>query len=423
MASSTCRAGAAGRLGPRGAGGTTRGAGPRRARRASEPGPRPVDHGDGRGPIHRNDRVRPDAHQLGVQRDDLRPVGVLPALGARRGRRRSPPAARKARRVPLVPRKRSTTSVRPSSIGGPIPPATVLVAEQHDPARRRSGQRSAPREQHQREQPTDLGLVGHQLVELAGEVDGAAAEVTAGVVTPAGVPRGEYQIHHREHAAQALGQLVVGRHPERDARRADLLLRTRQPRRHRRLRHEECLGDLRGRSGRTRAEGSAPRGHPVPARVSAQEDQAQPLVVHPGRLLRLIARPSCSISSRGSLRVSVCSRRRRSSALRCAVRVSQAPGLPVRPAAAKSAKRRRTPPRHTPRRCPDRRRRAPSRRPRGPTRDGAPPRSGGDDLIVARFDHDPPVGTIGRISRLPPPVIGIRLPISSASSRSLHSMT
>jgi len=71
---------------------------------------------------------------------------------------------------------------------------------------------------------------------------------------------------------------VVGRDPERDSRSPDLLLRPHEPLRHRRLRHEERAGDLVRREAAEGSQGQRDLRLGRQCRVTAREDQAQPLV-------------------------------------------------------------------------------------------------------------------------------------------------
>jgi hypothetical protein len=71
---------------------------------------------------------------------------------------------------------------------------------------------------------------------------------------------------------------VGGRHPERDARIADLSLRAHEPLRHRRVRDEERAGDLLGREPAERAERERDLRLDCERRVAAGEDELEPLV-------------------------------------------------------------------------------------------------------------------------------------------------
>ena len=90
-------------------------------------------------------------------------------------------------------------------------------------------------------QAVHLGLVRHQGREQEGEPDRLGAELHA---HGRPVPGVEDEIDHGEHAAQPLGQEVVGRDAQRDARVANLSLRAHEPLRERRLGHEKGARDL-----------------------------------------------------------------------------------------------------------------------------------------------------------------------------------
>jgi hypothetical protein len=61
-----------------------------------------------------------------------------------------------------------------------VPPAAVLVREEHDaPVGGHAGRATGLGQQQQRQQPDRLGLVGHQLDQQAGQADGLGAQVLA----------------------------------------------------------------------------------------------------------------------------------------------------------------------------------------------------------------------------------------------------
>jgi hypothetical protein len=97
----------------------------------------------------------------------------------------------------------------------PVPPRPVLIREQDELAA--LGTRLAPRvvEDHQREQPTHLRLVGHEDSEQPREPNRLVAQVHPN--EPAGrrrVPFVEDQVEDREHGAEAVRECMVGRHSE-----------------------------------------------------------------------------------------------------------------------------------------------------------------------------------------------------------------
>ena len=106
----------------------------------------------------------------------------------------------------------------------------------------------APRLVHeqQREQPGRLALRREQRDQHPREVERPPGEVVAHERRPGrrGVPGRVEQVDHGERRVEPRRQLLGGRDRERDPRRGDLLLRARQPRRHRRLAHEEGLRDV-----------------------------------------------------------------------------------------------------------------------------------------------------------------------------------
>ena len=128
--------------------------------------------------------------------------------------------------------------------------ASVLVGEE-DELSVGADARVAPRvlQQQQREQPEGLRLVRHQDAEELREADRLGAEIAADerVAGRGGVALVEDEVEHPEHVGHAVGEEVVGRHAERDARLAEPPLRADEPLRERRLRDEERARDLRRR--------------------------------------------------------------------------------------------------------------------------------------------------------------------------------
>ena len=164
---------------------------------------------------------------------------------------------------------------------GPVPARAVLVLEQHELAAR-PRPRLAPRvvEEHQRQQPEDLGLVGHQRREDPGQADRLRRTARAGpaVAGRRVVALVEDEVEHPQHAVEPLGQGVVRRDAVRDPRVADLALRPDEPLGERRLGHEEGPGDLGRREPAERPQRQRhPRVHRQ-GRVAAREDQPQPVV-------------------------------------------------------------------------------------------------------------------------------------------------
>ena len=129
----------------------------------------------------------------------------------------------------------------------------------------------------------DLGLVGHQLDEQAGQADALRAQLAANELVALGrdVALVEHQVHDGEHGSEPVGQLGVRRDSVGDLGGADLVLRSDQPLGHGRLRDQEGPGDLGGlqpgdepqRQRHLRVGGER--------RMAAREDEPE-LVVHHG---------------------------------------------------------------------------------------------------------------------------------------------
>ena len=160
-----------------------------------------------------------DAFEQLVEGEDLGPVGVLRArrLGVHGGDRRlqlvGPDRARASA---------SVTSAAPSAIASPRPQRAVLLG-QRDQRAVGAGPGRAARvgEQHQREQPRDLAVVGEQGEHGPREADRLAREVGALEVGPGGggVALVEDQVEHVQHDPQAVGELALGRQARRSRRR------------------------------------------------------------------------------------------------------------------------------------------------------------------------------------------------------------
>ena len=130
-----------------------------------------------------------------------------------------------------------------------VPERAVLLLQQDDGA---IGEACfAPRvvQEHQRQEPVHLGLVGHELGERASEPDGFA-----GQLVPAAVPLVEDQVDHREDCAQAIREQVGRRYAEWDACGFDLPLRAHESLRHRLVGDEERARDLLRRETSERTE-------------------------------------------------------------------------------------------------------------------------------------------------------------------------
>ena len=110
-------------------------------------------------------------------------------------------------------RQRAVERLAPAGDLRGVPARAVLVGEQHELAVVEPGVPARIVEQHQRPQAVHLGLVRHQLGERRAEPQRLRGEVDAAAVALV-----EDQVDDRQHRRQPLGQQMVGRNPERDAR-------------------------------------------------------------------------------------------------------------------------------------------------------------------------------------------------------------
>jgi hypothetical protein len=127
----------------------------------------------------------------------------------------------------------------------------------------------------QAEQAECLLLVRHQLDEQPGETNRFGTEVAANEVRAGGraVALVEERVENNEHRAEPLRQLVIARHPVRDASVADLVLGSHQPLGHRLGRNHECAGDLDRRQAAQRPQRQRDLSFDRKRRVAAGEDQ------------------------------------------------------------------------------------------------------------------------------------------------------
>ncbi len=112
------------------------------------------------------------------------------------------------------------------------------------------------------------------------EPDRVLAEVRAHEIRAGGsrVSLVEHEVQHGEHRAQPLREEVVRRYAERDARGANLPLRTDESLRHRGLGDEEGSSDLAGREPADLAQCQRDTALGGQRRVAAREDEREPLV-------------------------------------------------------------------------------------------------------------------------------------------------
>ena len=226
--------------------------------------------GDGHGAAELDDRGAGDAAQLAVQGGDLRPITLIVSV---QGRDRGLQDVRSA----AVQRQRPVEHDAAFLDLRGVPERPVLVCQQHELPVSRSRPAARVVQQHHREQPVHLGLVGHQLGERPAETQRLGRQVAAGRRRRvAGV---EDQVHHREHGRETIGQQVVGRHAKRDPGRLDLAFGADQALGHGRLADQERLGDLGRGQAAERPQGERDLGVERECRVTAGEYELEALVL------------------------------------------------------------------------------------------------------------------------------------------------
>jgi hypothetical protein len=229
----------------------------------SEAGRGAGGHRDRRGAVQPDHRGRRAGQPRVVQAHDLPPVGRLGGrrLGVDRGDR-----GLELVRPEILAPERPLDQRAPLGDPPPVPPRPVLVLEGDERAVVvQAGLAAAVLEQHQREQPLDLGDPRQQLVEHPREPDRLRAQVRPDQ-RPAGgrVALVEHQVQHRQHRRQALRQLGRVRDPVRDAGVADLGLGPDDALGDGRLGDQEAPRDLGGRQAAQRPQGQRDLGARAP---------------------------------------------------------------------------------------------------------------------------------------------------------------
>ena len=190
--------------------------------------------------VQRHHRVVRHALEQAVQRQDLRPVGVLGA--------RASSCTRRNRRLQLVrpdrpARQRRGHQRHALGDGAAVPQRPVLLVER-DRARRRdpcapgAARRSAASARATPRPPRRPAAARctARVRRIASPDRSTRCKLGARAARVALV---EDQVEHVQHGAQPLGALSAAGSPNRTPEALDALLRPADPLRHRRLRHEE----------------------------------------------------------------------------------------------------------------------------------------------------------------------------------------
>ena len=137
-------------------------------------------------------------------------------------------------------------------------------------------------EQQQSQDGGGHRLIRQQLVQELGQPDRLRAGVhVVGGLAVDGCMAGRVEaVDHRAHGGQAIGELVLGRHPVGDVGRRDLLPSPGQALRRRGFSGEEHAGDLRRGETAEGAQGKGDPGRRGERGVAAGEDQPQQVVVN-----------------------------------------------------------------------------------------------------------------------------------------------
>ena len=236
----------------------------------------PVAHPHRDRPVQLDDRRRVTHEELVVQGDD-----AVPPRGGGRLRGGVDLGDRGLQHVGAATAGRPQLLAGPGDLAPPPQPPVLLLDRQQLAARPDPGVPPRVLQHQQGQQPARLGLAGHELDELAGQVDRGRRQSSVGGRRVALVER---QVDHRGHAGQPRLEPLGRGDLVRDARVGDLAPRPHEALRHRRRRHEEGAGDVGDLEPRHRAQRERDLRVEGERGVTAREDQAQPLVAGRDRL-------------------------------------------------------------------------------------------------------------------------------------------
>ncbi len=165
--------------------------------------------------------------------------------------------------------------------GSLVPPGTVLIGEE-DQLTDVSETRVAPGigEEDQGQEAGDVGIVGKQRAQHAGQVEGTLDEVPAQQVSAdrRGMPGRVEEMDDREHRVDTGRELLHRGDPVGDAGNGDLLLGPRDAGRHGGLADEERPRHLGRREPAHQAERQRDLGVGAEGRVTAREDQPEAVI-------------------------------------------------------------------------------------------------------------------------------------------------
>ncbi|OIJ90076.1 hypothetical protein BIV25_32790 [Streptomyces sp. MUSC 14] len=253
-----------------------------------QPGPRSLGLGERDRAVQGDHRVGRDSLQDQIQGVHLRPVGFLGGarVGVRGGDR-----GLELVRAQVQCGQRRLHQVQALIDQRAVPPLAVLFGQRYQVAGRcRPCLAAGVSEQHQREQPGHLAVLGQLRVHRPGQPDRLAGEVGADQLGArgSGVALVEDQVEHVQHDPQPLLALRALGQGERAAGGTDALLGPADPGRHRGLRHQERARDLGRGQAAHRAQRQRGLGGRGQGRMTAQEQQDERVVgvrhVRGGRL-------------------------------------------------------------------------------------------------------------------------------------------
>ncbi len=162
-----------------------------------------------------------------------------------------------------------------------------LIAEQHELAVAKPRLAPGVVQEHDRQQPVNLGLVREQFGQRAPQPDSLRCQLVAAAVALV-----EDQVDDRENGVETLTEQMSRWYAKRDLGGFDLPLGAHQPLRHRALRYQEGTGDLVGTEPAEGAQGERNLRLDRESWVAAGEDELQALV----RKRRGLHRHLCAVA-------------------------------------------------------------------------------------------------------------------------------
>ena len=251
-----------------------------------------LDLGEHDGTVERDHRARLHDHELVVQGEDLRPVGVARRATRPSARPRSQPGSDTARAGCGAGTRAPTSCPSAMSERSHSDRSWSASSTSEPSAATRAGRRASV-SSNSASSPITSGSSGMSSASRRAKrtPPRTGRSRTSDVAAARGVPLVVDQVEDGEHGTQPVRQLSRLGHAVGDLSVADLALRPHDPLRHRRLGHEERTRDLLGLQAAEQAQRQRHLRARRQRRVAAREDHPQAVVAHGAHLLdRLVLR-------------------------------------------------------------------------------------------------------------------------------------